>query len=265
MSLLLAACTLTATPTPFQTEVNLQTLVAGADIPTETISVPLASPSETLPPLPSDTPIPPTDTPMPIVSPTRPPDDPALRFGEPDWQDTFDTPDNWAPYDGGQTRVEIKDGHFFYTSKTPDNRTYWILAGLPIRNYYMEVTAQTPAVCSGQDRFGIIFRAPDTSQGYILMLSCEGKYRLSIINPSGIVDLVPWNAHPAIQIGPNQINRLAIWAEKDLLVVYINGVGLAGLRDSTYNIAGRFGFSIASQNTEEFTVIFDDLMIWSFP
>ena len=44
--------------------------------------------------------------------------------------------------------------------------------------------------------------------------------------------------------------------------LYVNGKFLATIEDNTYLNEGLFGFALASANTPEFTVIFDDLMYW---
>jgi hypothetical protein len=203
-------------------------------------------------------------TPTPPGSPTRSSEDPAIRFGDPDWADSFDTTDNWGTYETSRSRMEISGGQLRYTLFEAGSGPSWSLSWPMVSNFYMEVTTLAPQQCSGKDSFGLIFRAPDANQGYRFELFCDGGYRLIAFSPTEIATLAGGLSNDAINPGPNQINRLGIWAEGKTLVIYVNGVGLAGLEHNSYRAAGRFGFSINTENTEPFTVIFDDLVYWVF-
>jgi hypothetical protein len=264
---LLAACNAEPSP-PTQADIGLETLVAGVPLTQNAIaSLTPSTPTATIEPTPTETLIPtPTFTPTLTLTPTRPPDDPRWRFGDPDWVDTFDTPDNWSPYHSERAEAEIRDGKFFYTMFINDDRADRTISWPILGNFYLEVTAQTPAECSGKDRYGVLFRAPNPDEGYLFTFSCDGEYRLVAISLDGLVILTPWTPHSAIIPGPNQVNRFGVWASRKVIQIYANGIPLAGIPDeTTYLDPGRFGLSVASENTPNFTVAFDDLTFWSIP
>jgi hypothetical protein len=196
--------------------------------------------------------------------PTRDPNDPALARGEADWSDNFDTDDNWGTYQTDRSRLEIDGGQLRFTMFKAGYGPTWALSWPTVTNFYMEAAALTPQHCAGKDAFGLVFRAPDADRGYRFEIFCDGGYRLIAFDSSGIQTLAGGLSHPAINAGPNQYNRLGVWAENRVIVIHINGVAIAGLEDTTFRAAGRFGFTITADTTEPFTVVFDDLVFWTF-
>jgi hypothetical protein len=245
------------------TEAAEQPLVLAAQTLTPTIT---PTPEATETPLPT---IPtmellPTFTPTPPGIPDRDPQDPALRLGAPDWTDTFDGSDNWSEFTGTNSQIEVRDGQLRYTIFEASAAPSWTVSWPQLSNFYLEVLARTPTACSGKDRLGVIFRAPDPEHGYRLEISCEGQYRMLVFDQSGAQTIVAWTSSEHLLTGPNQINRLGIWTEGKVIAIYLNGVNVAGLEHNDYR-SGTFGFSVTSENTDNFTAAFDDLSFWSFP
>jgi hypothetical protein len=238
------------TPTPDIT----QTLAAQALI-TQT-------PSESGTPLPT---LPPLNLPTPTLpsEPTRQPGDPALRLGAFSWQDTFDTAENWNEYSLSNSQVEISDGELHFTVFTPGSGPTWTISGLSVSNFYMEVLVRTPQTCSGKDSFGLVFRSADPSQGYRYEFSCDGMYHMMAFDKSGARTVVAWTSSEHLLAGPNQINRMGVWAQGKAVSLHINGVAVAGLSETEYR-TGRFGFVVVADETENFTVSFDNITFWTF-
>jgi hypothetical protein len=219
----------------------------------------------------TSTPLPPTPTfpPLPtaaLASPSAPdrnPDDPALRLGDPDWIDTFEGSDNWTTFTGTNSQVAIEEGVLRYTIFEATPAPTWTTSWPQMSNFYMEVQARMPASCSGKDRYGLIFRAPDPSSGYRFEVSCDGQYRLMVFSVAGAEVAVAWASSEHLLSGPNQINRLGVWAEGKVIALHINGAAVAGLEHNDYR-AGTFGFSVTAEETDNFTAVFDDLMFWTF-
>ncbi len=207
--------------------------------------------------------LPPTPTLTPPSAPARHPDDPALRLGDPDWIDSFDSTENWTTFVGRNSQVEISGGVLRYTVFEASVAPTWTTSWPPVSNFYLEVLAQMPPVCSGKDRFGLIFRSPDPESGYRYELSCDGQVRLLTFGPDSAEVVVAWTSSDALLSGPNQINRMGVWANGKVIALYINGVVVAGLEHNKYR-SGTFGFSITPEETDNFTAVFDDLTFWTF-
>lgn len=200
---------------------------------------------------------------MPVV-PTRQPGDIAVGLGDFDWQDTFDSGDNWSEYSTSHAQVEVSGGELNYTIFTPKTGPAWTISWPEVSNFYLEVEVRTPQVCSGKDSFGLVFRSSDPNHGYRYEFSCDGQYHMMIFDETGASTVVAWTSSQYLLAGPNQINRMGVWAEGKVVSLVINGVVVAGLPDTEYR-TGRFGFVVDSENTENFTVHFDNLTFWTFP
>jgi hypothetical protein len=143
--------------------------------------------------------------------------------------------------------------------------------GRAFSNTYLEAMFKTGA-CSGLDHYGIILRVPEASepdQGYLFGVSCDGRYSLRRWNgeilPKGeMKKLVDWTASTAINSGPNQTNRLGIFAVGKRLILYANGKLLTEVEDANYP-TGYFGAFIGQSGTENFSVQLDEMAYWENP
>jgi hypothetical protein len=219
-------------------------------------------PSATL--LPTEAP--PSETPTSSITPTptQPPEDPRLTLGEPDWVESFDSSTYWFTYDGSTSRAKIRDGAFFYTMFEAAFSADWTTASPRLRNFYLEVKATTPAQCSGRDHYGLFFRGPDPTKGYLLAFSCSGEYQLTYWDGAAFTYIINWAESSLIAQGPNATNRIGIRAVDSMLEIYANGAKVNGFADATFD-AGLFGLLVGAQDTDNFTVTFDDAAYWILP
>lgn len=206
-----------------------------------------------------------TNTLQPTFTPTLRANDPKVGLGSSDWHDNFTDGANWSLYSGDSDKVEIVDGRLWFTMFEPLDYSIWTISWLETKNFYLEVAAQTPSNCSGRDRYGLIFRSPDPNQGYIFSVSCDGEYRLSSWDGKDWEDIIEWDDHNAILAGPGQINRLGVMVEDKKISLYVNSYFLEAINDDTFPKSGRFGLMIASANTNDFVIAFDDMVYWELP
>jgi hypothetical protein len=261
--LALGACNLPKpTPTPSAAQISTQVAQLLTSMPT-TIQSP--EPSST-PPLATPSPIPPTMTPTstPISTPTSMPGDPRQTLGTPTWSDKFGGAKHFGEFDDQHVKVEIRDGHLYMTALNADSWYGWTMANDQIKDFYLEMVAK-PGDCSGLDRYGILARAPDPSQGYFFGFSCDGQYSLRKWDGSKFTDLVKWTPSSDILAGANQTNRVGLMARGDQLTLYANGKELAKVQDSTYQNEGGFGLFIAASQTPGFIVEVDEVAYWTLP
>lgn len=237
------------------------TVAAGGDaVPTTG-----AQPTD-IPPTAAPTSLPePSATLTPLPSPTFTSDDPATVLGLADFQDTFDNSTNWSPYDAAGSKAVIQNGKFIFTKKVIAGGSHWTLSWQTIEDYYLQATVQTPGACSGFDRYGFIFRAPDPSVGLLFMVSCNGQYKLAKWDGTDTTTIVNWTNAGAINTGPNVTNRIGVMVQGEAITLYVNGVKLVTALDSQYVGQYRFGLLVGAGDTEPFTVKFDDLAYWLLP
>lgn len=220
---------------------------------------------------PSDTPSPtltqtPTLTATVTLTPTLVSGDPVLSLGVPTFDDDFNGNPNFYLYEDNQVSYQIEDDRMVLIAKKANNYETWSLSWGDLKNFYLEVTGTFGDECSGKDRYGLIFRAPDTSQGYLISITCDGSYRLSTweSDEEEYTSIKKWTASQYINQGPGGTNRLGIKTKDSKLTGYINGNQVFELNDSTFS-KGRFGVMVAASNTPGFTAYLDRVVYWKLP
>jgi hypothetical protein len=229
----------TATETPVENKADKATSTPEGLLPTETE----------------------TATPTTTLTPTLSPDDPRVKLGAPTWKEDFSKANkNFYQYEDDQTRFMYDSGSLVLTAKNPNGWLSWSLSYPKPKDFYLEATFKVET-CSGLDRYGLVYRAPDFNNGYFFAFSCDGEFSLRIYNRQG--DLISWTPNPAILPGSNQVNRIGILAQGDRYAFYANGKLLQETKESTFTDAGLFGAFIASSNTSNFTVRMDEIAFWN--
>lgn len=269
----LVAATLTAAPegqyNPLPTQQqDEQTGEATPEASAEPGETPLP-PSATLEPTftPTSTPtITPSATPTLTLTPTLDPGDPVLSLGYPTFDDKFNGTTNFYQYDGSAASYTIETGKMVLVAKNDNSYETWSLSWGDMEDFYLEATGSFGPACAGKDRYGMIFRAPDTSQGYIITISCDGSYRLSTYESADddYTILKGWASSSHINTGPGATNRLGIWVKDDLLAGYVNGIKVFEVTDSTFS-AGRMGVVVAASSTPGFTANLTRVVYWNLP
>lgn len=247
-----AAATATETPLvfappdqPYQTsDPNAPTRTPDPEIPTLTPTI--------------------TYTPAPSPTATLDPDDPISYLGDPWFRDTFSSGANFFLYDEPQSSYLVEDNHMILVAKKANNFETWSLASPTLYNFYLEITGTFGSECGGKDRYGLIFRAPKTTEGYLLSITCDGSFRLSTWEDAEetYTSLIPWTASEDINAGPGGENRLGIKTDGVTLTVFINGQQAAEIEDSTFS-AGRFGVLVAASDTPGFSAYLSEIAYWA--
>jgi hypothetical protein len=229
-------------------------------------------PLPSLTPEPSKTPIPSatilveTPTRTPTITPTLSPQDPKNSLPPyPDWAAHFDDDQNWSLYSTDHSSAAILDGMFVYRKIPPWSSSEWLLTSPTPENFYLEVTTRTSLRCGSNDRYGLLFAAPNIQGGYFFTISCDGLMHLYAWTGKERIDLINWHGEPAIITGGNQVNHLGVKMVDNQISLFINGVPVGEVKDDTFTSPGRFGFMIASADTYNFMVAFDDLLLWYLP
>ncbi|MBU1662033.1 MAG: hypothetical protein KKD28_11250 [Chloroflexi bacterium] len=245
------------------------------DIPAPTQSItpsptktrrPTSTLANTSTPISSRTPFP-SRTALPSTTATQISGNPKDALGTPTWEDNFKDAGNWALLDDDCFTTEIIEGKYRMTSKHVPSSACWVVSWPRIQNYYLEVTTRMPGECSGKDRAGLYFRAPDLKNGYFFGLTCAGEYWLSKWDGELKVSefLVEFTSSEYITAGPGRANVLGVLANNDHISLYINGKRAAEVVDDTYADAGLIGLFIGAQETASFSIEFDNLAYWDLP
>ena len=111
----------------------------------------------------------------------------------------------------------------------------------------------------------IAFRANDVNnQLYYVEICQDGTYQFKkyLSDPKKHAFQFASNSHAAIKKGLNQVNLLTIYANKDILRVFVNGQQIAVARDGDYT-KGSITLN-ASDYTNATEVVFKQAKVWTF-
>ena len=283
---LIAGCYPPQEPTQDLDQYIIETFVAATrTAEAHTIAEPI-QPTDTQSPTPEDTVQPPSPTPTPTETPTptptetetptpsptftqtpeEVPGDPVTSLGAPTFKDTFEDGDNFYLYDEAQSSFQVDDGMMVLVAKKANSYETWSLSWGDLKNFYLEITGEFGDECAGKDRYGMIFRAPDTSQGYLVSISCDGSTRFSKYDSDKdeYTVIKKWKSSEYINSGPGALNRLGIKAKGSTFTGYVNGHQVFEESDSKFT-KGRFGLMVAASDTAGFTVYLSQAVYWKLP
>jgi heat shock protein HslJ/uncharacterized protein YraI len=188
--------------------------------------------------------------------------DPAAFLGQPDGVEDFNDTRNWTTFDSACFSTEITGGQFAMTAKGQPETLCWEVSWPQLDNFYIETTLQMPQTCEPEDRFGLLFRAPDNNRGYLYGYTCAGEYSLTIWDGEATTVLVEPTQSDAILNTPGAVNRMGLLAFQEDISLYINGVYLETVSDYTYLDEGKLGYFVRAASENPFTVRYDQLRIW---
>ena len=188
--------------------------------------------------------------------------DPAQFLGEPDGTEDFNNEKNWTTFDSPCFKSEITGGQFVMTAKGLAQTVCWEVSWPQLDNFYLETTYERPEACDSQDRFGMLFRAPDNNRGYLFGFDCGGNYSLSIWDGQSTTVLVEPTNSDAILNEPGDINRLGLLIFGEDISLYANGIYLETVVDFTFLDEGKIGYFVRAAGDSPFTVAYDQLLLW---
>jgi len=194
--------------------------------------------------------------------PTPIPGDPAEVLGKPDGQDTFDNDNHWKLFDNQCFKSEIEEGIFWMTAKGMQGFSCWEVTWPQIENYYLETIVEMPQECDPDDRFGLFFRAPDNSRGYLYGLTCSGTYSMTSWDGSSTNVVADFASSEFILVVPGERNRIGVIADGNNYSLYVNGNFLTQVSNSMFVDQGKLGFFVRAATEESFTARYDDLKVW---
>lgn len=226
-------------------------------------------------PLPSDTPVPPTATstptivwfpptrtptpfPTPVITPTL---EGSLLAGELLLRDDFSSGEAWPLGRTAGSSIALGVNELTLALSTPRGYLYALRKESLVADFYLEVTA-SPAICRGEDEYGLLLRVSPELEFYRFSLSCNGQVRLDKYFQGRASSPEPWMYSGQVPPGAPSQSRLAVAARGREMVFFINGEQQFTLSDPSL-ASGAFGFFIRAAGEEAMTISFSNLEIYS--
>lgn len=270
---ILASCNLPiSNATPDANDVATRVAQTMAALPTTAATEPVPPVEPSLPPVEQPTPTN-TESPTPTASatPTTAPTDPKLTLGDPTYYNdlsnysAFFRPEDY-PFEDSALIITVENGAMVFKSLKTGRGLRWRLTSRDPKNLYLEATFKTIS-CSGDDKYGIVFRAPTYGDGYgyYFGITCSGSYYLLAQNGSKSTMIVDSTPDTHILPGPNQQNRIGVMAVNESIKLYINGVLVKELTDNSLKEKGYIGAFISAVDDPGFTVHMQEISSWSLP
>jgi hypothetical protein len=165
-----------------------------------------------------------TDTPFPTIQASATPQlFPGL--GQQVFSDDFSDPKNWPnakPESSGGNSIILERNRLTLALNIPPATFYSLQNGLLLRDFYAEMTVSVNR-CSGEDTYGMVFRAASEAYAYRFALNCNGQARVDRIRSDIVSPLQDWlpsgDAPPG---APGEV-RMGIWAAGAEMRFFLNG------------------------------------------
>lgn len=209
----------------------------------------------------------PTQTVTPTITPTL--GDPSTSLGNPYWTGGLNSGGAFglsSPYSDSNSQIYLQNGKMILISLIASDWKSWRLTDRNLSDYYLEAYFKTQT-CSGLDKYGLVFRAPDygSGQGFYFIVTCNGQFGLmkwNTVNQSYILGL---NTNSNILTGSNQTNKLGVYLKGNSIRLYLNGKQVFETTDATYQSSTKMGVFIAAVATPGFTVEMSNIQMWNVP
>jgi hypothetical protein len=226
--------------------------------------------------------IPPSDTPalnqatatlQPslTIAPTITPilGDPSTSLGAPFWTGGLNSGSAFGlntPAEDSNSKIYLQNGKMILTSLIASGWKSWRLTDKGFSDYYLEAFFKTQT-CSGQDQYGLVFRAPDygSGQGFYFAVTCNGQFSLMKWISSGQLYVIGLTNTSTITSGSNQTNKLGVYLKGNSLRLFVNGKQVFETTDSNFQSATKLGVFIAAVITPGLTVEMSNIQMWNLP
>jgi hypothetical protein len=223
------------------------------------------------PPLPSPSATPPAATPtfdfptlVPSVTFTPPPSPTATvdimaGLGSAIFDDNFSSDRGWQFQIFGAGGAGLIDGRYSLSVREPFSIA---IASSPAdwtQNGYLEVAAQA-VLCSGDDEYGLVFRANGQGEYYRFSLNCTGEARLSRITVDGDHVLIPNTTTNSVFPGLLVDNHLGVLFEGENFKLFINGSEVLSAHDRVLQTGGT-GLFVRTRQSGQTTALFDEFIL----
>jgi hypothetical protein len=223
--------------------------------PTETVTVtPL--PSATIiwfPPTPTYTPFP-----TQAVTPTQ---DLRPEVSSVILEDQFNQPKTWSTSRTAVGSIAYGQRELTLAVASPKGSLISLRAAPSLNDFYLEIDT-LPSLCRAEDNYGLILRATSLFDYYRLLVNCNGQLRLERLKNGKFLILQDWMTSGQIFPGGMIRLRLGVWARKDEMRVFVNGVYQFTVRDPVWP-SGQVGVFARSAGETPLTVSFSNLLISS--
>ncbi len=127
-------------------------------------------------------------------------------------------------------------------------------------NFYLEISLQI-SLCQPEDQTGILFLYSSESDTYRLLMTCDGQYRLELIQGGQSIVIHDWERASEMSLNMPASNRIGIWLYGGRFQFFLNDVFQFEERIAQ-NRSGGMGLFARTIEGNAMTIRFSDLQIY---
>jgi hypothetical protein len=226
-------------------------------------NTPYQIPTDTSTPLPTATIVwfPSTATPTLFVAPTIQPTENQLEeVGSLILSDNFEDTTAWQVSDKLSGSVEYSAKRLTLAVHQPQGIVFSFRPSPTLKNAYVEITTSI-SLCSGNDSYGLLFRASSIQDFYRLSVNCNGLIRLERVRNGVVNTLTDWTISSQLSAGAPLSIKLGAWMDGTTFRVFINNAFQFEAHDDAFSI-GTLGVFARSAGNTSVTVNFSNLQVF---
>jgi hypothetical protein len=195
--------------------------------------------------------------------------DPNQGLGSLRFEDSFDGSSGWGWGYQEEGVVTFKRDNGTVLAKFDVKNEGWRISLGPdaftAGDQQVQLTARAE-VCGQQDEWGLLFRGAYTTNdqfnGYIFKLNCAGQVKVDRLENNQSTTLLGWTSVPGVETGAGSENALMVWAGKDELRFYVNGIYVGSVTESTYP-SGQYGIYVQDRTNGNAQFRFINLRVYA--
>ena len=201
---------------------------------------------------------PPTTTPTLFVAPTvQPTENLREGIGTLILSDNFEDTTAWQVSDKPSGSVEYSTNRLTLAVQQPQGNIYSFRPSPTFQNAYVEIQTSI-SLCTGNDSYGLLFRASSNLNFYRLLINCNGLIRLERVRDGVVNILEDWAISSQLSAGAPLSVTLGVWMNGTTFRIFINNAFQFEAHDDAFP-SGTLGvFARSAGNTSE-TVNFSNL------
>ncbi len=127
-------------------------------------------------------------------------------------------------------------------------------------NFYLEISLQI-SLCQPEDQIGILFLYSNEGDTYRLLMTCDGQYRLELIQGGQSIVIHDWESASEMSRNMPASNRIGVWLYGGRFQFFLNDVFQFEERIAQ-NRSGGLGLFARTIAGNAMTIRFSDLQIY---
>jgi hypothetical protein len=175
--------------------------------------------------------------------------------------DQFDQPKTWTTSRTAIGSVAFGQHELTLAVASAKGSLISLRAAPLLNDFYLEIDT-LPSLCRAEDNYGLLLRATSLFDYYRLLVNCNGQLRMERLKNGKFVILQDWMTSGQIFPGGMIRLRLGVWARKEEMRVFVNGVYQFTVRDTVWP-SGQVGVFARSTGETPLTVSFSNMRVSS--